>query len=97
MKTLECQAQVFTFIGLQILVAPSFDFPQEPTVISVNSRQELICTDLSRSLETVYNRTGKTALLIKAKQEEYIHENARFYGVLDDNRSGNRSLLNRSR
>lgn len=44
----------------------------------------MLCTDLSKSLSTIYYRTGKTAKKIHAKQEEYLHENARYYGMMDD-------------
>jgi hypothetical protein len=42
---------------------------------------------MSKSLSTIYNRTGKTALKIKAKQEEYLHDGARFYTVRNDQRT----------
>lgn len=87
METEELLTIVHKFVGLRLIVPSCFEFPGYPPLVSVNSRQELLCTDLTRSLSTVYKLTGKTGLLIKARQDEYLHENARFYGVMDDNRS----------
>jgi hypothetical protein len=67
MESREIFAMVFKFVGLRLIVPSFFDFDKEPTLLSVNSRNEMLLTDLSRSLRTIYNRTGKTALLIKAK------------------------------
>lgn len=83
----EVVSKILLFSGQRVLVPDYFSIPDNPCVISFNSKGDVLCTDLFKSLSQVNCRTGTTPLKVKSKQEEYPHEGTRFYGIMDDNRS----------
>ena len=63
---------------------PQFDLVTQPTVVSVTTRQELLCTDFTKSILHINNLSGKGSVLVKAKQDEYLYEGCLSLGSYDD-------------